>query len=218
MHVPRLSYTILLVQSLEYYVRKTDLQYCEVEQASSLDSCLLNFEEGFILGKWLYFGYDTETPPYFIFDKNKQFELFDWIEKGYRIEGEWELVGNNEAIKLKFYNLDNHWEKLLDDNLYDYFDRVYEYDKEKKEIAFKLGYFEREEDFSGECKEDRFYIDLFNIYLYKDEIINYTLDELKECWNLIEINLVGRWEYVGGELEEIPYIDFYENGDFIANA
>jgi hypothetical protein len=30
--------------------------------------------------------------------------------------------------------------------------------------------------------------------------------------------LVGRWEYVGGELEEIPYIDFYENGDFIANA
>ena len=94
----------------------------EDDYISQNDYCRPSFKEQYVVGRWKYYGYGTETPPYIIFSENKQFVLYDWVDSGYSIDGKWELVGDNEAIKLKFSELDSSWEDLFEDDLYEHFD------------------------------------------------------------------------------------------------
>lgn len=80
--------------------------------------------------------------------------------------GKWQLNEDNKSIMLTFEELDERWYRILSQDLsiYEY---VLSYDATKKYIEIQFQYFVGDQ-VEKTCKEERFYINIFGIRLYKN--------------------------------------------------
>lgn len=46
----------------------------------------------------------------------------------------------------------------------------------------------------------------------------FSPEQARVCWDYLEKEIVGKWEYIGGELTQIPYITFRSDQTFVTNA
>lgn len=121
---------------------------------------------------WVFPGEEFDAQPRLVLTKEGKFQLFDWVEEGYIAEGSWNYKKDQKAIEFTFDNLDKYWQDLLSDNPKQYFQDVIDYNLSKKSVLFKIDYFERKEDFTGDCKDRNYYISIFNNLFYYQGLEN----------------------------------------------
>lgn len=116
-------------------------------------------------GKWIYQGGDFEQNPYIILQEDGTFIIFGFGGDGENVSGEWKFDRPNISL---IFNSDNtYWNDELVEDINTLYDSI-TFDPNTNTLRTMIGHITRAEDFTGECKEEFFHIDMLNIFLHKE--------------------------------------------------
>lgn len=132
--------------------------------------------EDSLVGKWLYLGgFDSEEEynkaPFLILNKDNSFVANGWGGDGVGKDGDWNY--EYPHLILDFNDDNTFWNNENEEEFNQYFPE-YNFNEKTNTISVELGYKERIEDFTGECQNERYYINIMNYYLYREEYFNST--------------------------------------------
>ncbi|HEC66109.1 MAG TPA: hypothetical protein ENI23_12520 [bacterium] len=139
---------------------------------NALGNTLLGCREGLeneLTGIWKYPGGEIQYITILDLENNGTFSLSATENIIDTVTGEWSYHTNEALLTLNFEKSQSGWLEVLKQDLSIY-DSVKSYSYEDRKLELFIGYFPNpnEAEFN-KCKSDRFYINLFNVYLYKIE-------------------------------------------------
>lgn len=151
-----------LPESQEKYFIFNDTRVTETQ----LNNCKELLENS-IVGSWSC-PINAEIPPQpkFLFNSDNTFKFIS-SEGDVIIDGEWEFLSENTRIKLKIKNDFYNWLEILKSDLSEY-KSIKDYSHTEKYIEIQFNYFVNKDILFDKCEKDKFFIDLFNIFYYKD--------------------------------------------------
>lgn len=149
-----------------YNKNSTNKENNELQQKSPIEYINCNeINNNLMIGVWKYPGGSFPTNPEIKFTSNQEFTLSNWSDAENSILGSWKL--DNSFIILKFDELNSYWNEFLQQPINEYFGDDFNVDYIDKTLSLPIGYFERQEDKEEMCKSENFYINFFNVLLYK---------------------------------------------------
>ena len=144
----------------------TDRSYYENIETLNVEECWQFLTDKLIYGSWVYPGGDLPGNPQIELIKKNNFNLTYDYKEFKTLKGSWEYDSNKRILLLSFKNREHNWFSMLKNKEEEY-EGVEESNYEEKVLRLKINFYIGDED-NFECKEDRFYINLFNQYLYKE--------------------------------------------------
>jgi hypothetical protein len=135
-------------------------------EVSSFKAQCMNMLKNSIIGKWNYLGGEAQDSPSILISKDNTFK-FIYNDTTIVSEGDWEYNDKKNSILFKFLKYDSQWISILDSDL-SLYPNIENYSPKDKYLELKIIYLpDPSTGAFTKCEEDRFALDLFNMFVYK---------------------------------------------------